>query len=441
MMASNPTIDSMEMLFVYQTGRHSLIVDYSTDDESINYLIRKKLRNAIAINDTVAMVWERCEKAIRVSALIRYFHDLYPGTPGLESDIKEILLKLRELGTLDFSHTHYATRITTVKHTVDYGVRSKKAERLVNFCLGKYAAGPIPSCSRKFSYLNDSKILLLESTTSRIRLTAGLKSRNVDDTKRIVDALVSQRSRIPDNWSCWVARGDSSGANSDPSQGIHIAGMRRKIHQHLVLLPSACRNRYLGNHLKNQMKELRNAWCPWQKKSDTAWWGGALTGDWWSKNEPRTITRREVLEHFARSPSDRICLQMTQLSGSSATPKGVRLSGKFTKKQAFSHKCIVMLPGNDISSGSSWYFCGNSVVLMPRPHQEHILYFEMEPWQHYVPIENDPNDILVKLDWVLNNQEKAQQIVKNSHQRLNWLCGPEYKWACNEVLRRISRKG
>ena len=76
---------------------------------------------------------------------------------------------------------------------------------------------------------------------------------------------------------------------------------------------------------------------------------------------------------------------------------------------------------------------------MPRPHLEHILYFEMNPWEHYVPLDNDPADILVKLQWVLDHANEAMQIVKNSHERLHWLCGPEYLWACNEVLRRIAQ--
>jgi hypothetical protein len=61
----------------------------------------------------------------------------------------------------------------------------------------------------------------------------------------------------------------------------------------------------------------------------------------------------------------------------------------------------------------------------------------MKPWQHYIPLENDPNDIPVKLQWVLDHPKEAQEIVANSHQRLRWFCGPEYLWACNEVLRRI----
>ena len=53
--------------------------------------------------------------------------------------------------------------------------------------------------------------------------------------------------------------------------------------------------------------------------------------------------------------------------------------------------------------------------------------------------DEDPADILVKLRWTLDHPDEAQQIVANSHERLNWLCGPEYLWACNEVLRRIAQ--
>ncbi len=77
---------------------------------------------------------------------------------------------------------------------------------------------------------------------------------------------------------------------------------------------------------------------------------------------------------------------------------------------------------------------------MPRPHLEHILYFEMKPREHYVLLETDPADILVKLRWVLDHQDEARQIVTNSHERLRWLCGPEYLWASNEVLRRIAQR-
>ena len=321
---------------------------------------------------------------------------------------------------------------------LEEGQRSAKAGRLVDFCLGEFADQPVLPCTRDSGYLDQcSHVMLLEAGLQSVVLSAGV-TRKVRDRKKVVKALISQRAAIPSGLRCWLVRGDGAGRNTSPEQGVHITGMRQAFHRHLVLVPSSCRNRYLGPKLHKQMEALRQSWIPWEEKTDKAWWGGALTGDWWKNHEPRTLTRREVLCYFRDNPSDQVRLYLTQIPKGAELPAGVDLKDDFTKASAFTHKCLILLPGNDIASGSSWFFAGNSVVLMPKPHQEHILYFEMNPWKHYVPLENDPADILVKLKWVLNNQDLARQIIDNSHARLRWLCGPEYLWACNEVLRRIA---
>jgi len=330
------------------------------------------------------------------------------------------------------------------QYVLDYqpepGRRSRKAERLAAYCLGDFKDKPVLPCTKKRRYLGNEFVLLIETDRQGV-VTYGYAARKTWDQKKVVEALVSQRAAIPQGISSWLIRGDSAGRNSDPAQGLHITGMRPAARRDLVLVPTSSRNRYLGPNLERQMEDLRESWVPWEEKSDTTWWGGALTGDRWKDHEPRTLTRREVLYYFRDHPSDQVSLHLTKMQKNKEVPSGFALESEFTKESAFSHKCLLLLPGNDIASGSSWYFAGNSVVLMPKPHLENILYFEMEPWKHYVPLENDPADILVKLRWVLDNEDAAKQIVANSHERLRWLCGPEYLWACNEVLRKIAQPG
>ena len=319
----------------------------------------------------------------------------------------------------------------------EVGLKSNKAVRLVEFCLGDYADKPVVPCTRSLSYFRAKKksLFLLKTGRQGAVLKSFYRKRTIH--KLIIEALVSQRAVIPPGLHAWVVRGDRDGSGNNSDQGLHLGAVRPMTRRDLVLVPTQCRERFLGPNLKRQLEELRQSWVPWEEKSNTAWWGGALTGDCWSKKEPRPLTRREVLCYFRDHPSDQVSLHMTHLAGRKDAPQGISIAQPFTKQSVFKHKCLVLLPGNDIASGSSWYFAGNSVVLMPKPHLEHILYFEMEPWKHYVPLENDPADILVKLQWVLDNEDQAQQIVANSHKRLEWLCGPEYQWACNEVLRRI----
>ena len=341
-------------------------------------------------------------------------------------------------------HIWFATGLRRKRRVIlDYqpepGSKSNKAERLVEYCLGDFRHRPLLPCTRRRRYLRQRSILLIE--TDRHAVTTSVSgARKLRDQKRVVSALVDQRAEIPPNLSAWLICGDGAGVTSDPEQGVHLTGMRPASRRDLVLVPTACRNRYLGPNLARQLDELREAWVPWNEKLDTVWWGGALTGDQWKDQVPRALTRREVLQYFVEHPSDQVSFHLTQMPNKTDVLPGFELEGKFTKQSAFAHKCLLLLPGNDIASGSSWYFAGNSVVLMPKPHLEHILYFEMEPWEHYVPLENDPADVLVKVRWALDNQEAAQKIVANSHERLRWLCGPEYLWACNEVLRKIAEQ-
>ncbi len=317
------------------------------------------------------------------------------------------------------------------------GQRSASAERLVDFCLGEFQDRPIVPCSNDFYYFQKYEWLRLETDPDGRMMSVRLP-RGRQDQKEVPAALVSQRTRIPGKLRCWLVQGDSAGRFIRPEQGLHLSGMRPANHRQIVLVPTSNRERFLGPNLHRQMQDLRKSWIPWEDKTDTAWWGGALTGDRWATCEPRTLTRREVLCHYRDHPSPQVFLYPTELQEGERLPDGLSLSSQFSKKSAFGHKCLLLLPGNDIASGSSWYFAGNSVVLMPRPHLEHILYFEMNPWEHYVPLENDPADILIKLQWVLDNPLEARKIVDNAHERLRWLCGPEYLWACNEVLRRVS---
>jgi hypothetical protein len=335
------------------------------------------------------------------------------------------------------------------RYLLDYlpesGIKSEKAERLAKYCLGDFADTPVPKCTRNSRYLKNNTVLLLKSRRGQVILSAGsiyhlgaTDYNPKDDQKKVVKALISQRSKIPFGINCWLTADDSAGIYTDPNEGLHITGVRPATRRDLVLVPTSNRERFTGANLKSQMDELRSSWVPWEEKTDTVWWGGALTGDQWRTREPRPLTRREVLLYFHDQPSNEVSLNLTEIPAGEEDLPNIKKVGPFTKKSAFGHKCILLLPGNDIASGSSWYFAGNSVVLMPPPHLEHILYFELNPWKHYVPVENDPADILVKLRWVLENPDKAKRIVKNSHERLRWLCGPEYLWACNEVLLRIS---
>ncbi len=342
--------------------------------------------------------------------------------------------------------------IMGVAYDIDYqpmaGIRSQKAERLVQYCLGDYAEQPIPACTANLDYTaprafnNPALFCIFQKGELSLwrKEPANANSRGVMDHKRIAEAWITQHAEIPKNLRCWLVRGDGAGRRTDPEQGPHLAAVRDRQYSHLILVPGSNRERYLGHNLEQQMMILKDAWVPWGEKRDAAWWGGDATGN--CKFRSYILSRYRFLRHYHDEPSDKVVIHLTSTPsrwpreawrGRVPDPKG-----KFEKHDAFSHKCIVLLKGHDAPSGLSWTFGGNSVVMMQPPVVDHILYFELEPWVHYVPLQPHPEDVLTKLNWVLENQDAAQKIVRRAHEHLSWFTGPEYLWACNEVLRRVA---
>ena len=426
--------------FVGQSAGVRLMDPGDSEASNEHQLVNFHKNKAYPINAAAVLIWNYCSESKRVAELIKQLECDFPRVDDMENHVIDLIKALYTHGLVRLSKDKFSEARFALDYTPAQGQRSEKAERLVEFCLGNFASSPIPPFKHDPAYLDNEYIAMLEVEPDGVRLSqaSGLSRIGNLDQKRIIDALISQRTHIPSGFKCWLVRGDSFGAQSDPDKGLHITGMRHAGSRNLVLLPTANRGRYLGPNLKNQMSKLKESWVHWDEKEDAAWWGGALTGDWWVDLKPDLITRRQVLEFYRDHPSDKVQLNLTEIPPGMKELPGVGINPSFTKRQAFANKCLVLLPGHDIASGLSWYFGGNSVVLMPNPHLEHILYFEIEPWTHYVPLESDPGDILHKLDWVLCNPKKAREIVTNAHHRLKWLTGPEYQWACNEVLRRIS---
>jgi hypothetical protein len=75
------------------------------------------------------------------------------------------------------------------------------------------------------------------------------------------------------------------------------------------------------------------------------------------------------------------------------------------------YKGLLILEGNDVSSALKWAMYSQSVVLMPRPTQTSWAMEELlEPWVHYIPLEDDLTDMEEKVQWLIDNDEKAKQI-------------------------------
>lgn len=163
---------------------------------------------------------------------------------------------------------------------------------------------------------------------------------------------------------------------------------------------------------------------PWSKKRNAAVFRGILTGLEYDRLGTDDEKCQELIRCklvYETATSEFIDAKLT--STFNKMPEvfhGVKLTGKELKKEEImSYKVIIILEGNDVSSGLKWGMLSKSVVVMPKPRYSSWSMEELlEPWVQYVPIENDLSDVEEKVQWVLQHQSEAQRI---SHRASLWV--------------------
>jgi Glycosyl transferase family 90 len=84
---------------------------------------------------------------------------------------------------------------------------------------------------------------------------------------------------------------------------------------------------------------------------------------------------------------------------------------RVTIEEMLQYKAIIMLEGNDVSSGLKWALYSNSVVMTQTPTKTSWAMEELlEPWVHYVPLNDDLSDVEEKMQWIIDHDSEAQQI-------------------------------
>jgi hypothetical protein len=85
------------------------------------------------------------------------------------------------------------------------------------------------------------------------------------------------------------------------------------------------------------------------------------------------------------------------------------------KKEILRYKVVISLEGNDVSSGLKWMLFSNSVVMMQPPTVTSWLMEELlEPWVHYIPLNQDGSNTEEMVKWVSENDLKARKIAERS---------------------------
>lgn len=207
---------------------------------------------------------------------------------------------------------------------------------------------------------------------------------------------------------------------------------------------------------------------PWENKTNMAIWRGALTGmkrgGFRVVQHSQNSSKVELCHHIQRCRlvynSANSLLINASLTGVVASHShnyfqdpvfpevlnGVHLYGsKLSYAELLKYKAIIMLEGNDISSGLKWALYSQSVVLAQTSlYTSWAMEELLEPWHHYIPLQEDLSDLEEKMQWVLDHDIEAEQI---AHAGTLWISdliyhpdAPMEETAImDEILRRYQR--
>jgi hypothetical protein len=144
-------------------------------------------------------------------------------------------------------------------------------------------------------------------------------------------------------------------------------------------------------------------------KLDVAVWRGATTGPVVSEIR---ATRFDLVDRYEHDKSGLVDVGFS-ISNQTHTRKTKK---KLNHKQQRQYKMIIVVEGNDVASGLAAALSSNSVVIMSAPTMETWLAQGLlQPYVHYVPVKQDFSDLLTQVQWVLENETQALQIVDNAH--------------------------
>ena len=204
-----------------------------------------------------------------------------------------------------------------------------------------------------------------------------------------------------------------------------------------ILLPL----NYIRHYPANEIRLACNDGIPFRNKIKSAVWRGAITGfenlgirskfnlntNIWNgdvlkyddikqfSTNNSIPSRFNLVNRYYNSPLVNVgFVGMPTYMVNFITNRRYKIKNKIVPSNLLKYKYQISLEGNDVATNLKWLFASRSVVLMPKPTCE-TWFCEglLEPWVHYVPLENHLGDLIEKLIWCENNTKLCEKIIEN----------------------------
>ncbi|MBE0405174.1 glycosyl transferase family 90 [Halomonas citrativorans] len=153
----------------------------------------------------------------------------------------------------------------------------------------------------------------------------------------------------------------------------------------------------------NVLPKIKND-IPWQEKDSNLIWRGTTTG---IRNHGKRVS-------LVRNYKARYNVGFSHLNKQASAEFDKYVVGRVSVKDQLKFKYIISIEGNDVATNLKWILASNSVPVMPKSTRESwLLESQLIPYVHYVPLNDNLDNLDEVYEWCLNNDEHCKQIAEN----------------------------
>jgi len=161
---------------------------------------------------------------------------------------------------------------------------------------------------------------------------------------------------------------------------------------------------------------------PWEEKKGMAVWRGSSTGGCAYPKQIYLDPKDDPNQHYCpraqiirRIPwydekfGDILDVGVTSYVQNVEPLWGYK--SEMSRLEQMSHKKLIVVEGNDVSTSGKWAMTTTSAILTTKPTVSSWLMEELlVPYIHYIPVADDFSDLETQVQWCLDNDEKCEQI-------------------------------
>jgi hypothetical protein len=231
------------------------------------------------------------------------------------------------------------------------------------------------------------------------------------------------------NYGCLVKNQEDLDAVSRPEDIVGILCTREFSDSRCICLPLDDESfaRGVVAHVQEQTTEV-----PWDEKRPIAYWRGSPTGAFFPTVRFRLVTAMvdsSIIDAklvYGLNPHN---WAKVKKFGHVANTEDTRYwRPAVTLQDHLQYKYILIIDGNIISSAHQWVFASGSVpLLVTDPNNEYWFKKYLEPMETFVPIDYSLCDLEEKVQWLIDNDDKAKRIAENACALAAKIFSPEFQ--------------